>query len=88
MAFKFPPCPPLDPSGFGASVWQQWFDALQKAITAPTVTFGDLTVGKFGANGAVPQAAYAVPAAAVDPATTMALANALRLALIANGTAV
>jgi hypothetical protein len=39
----------------------------------------------FGANGATPQAKATVNAAAVDPATTMALVNQLRAALIANG---
>lgn len=39
----------------------------------------------FGCNGQAPQTAYTVPAAATDPATTMALVNAIRLALIADG---
>lgn len=42
-------------------------------------------VGNFGANGATPQAAYALPVAGSDAATTQALANAMRLALIAAG---
>jgi hypothetical protein len=46
------------------------------------------TVGNFGCNGKTPQAAYSVNAAATDPATTMALVNQLRAALIANGIAV
>jgi hypothetical protein len=47
---------------------------------------GALTVTKgFGANGNAPQTKATVNAAAVDPATTMALVNQLRAALIANG---
>lgn len=42
-------------------------------------------VGNFGANGKGPQTAVTVNAAATDAATTMALANQLRAALIACG---
>lgn len=47
---------------------------------------GDLHVNnKFSANNTTPQGKAAVNAAAVDPATTQALVNQLRAALIANG---
>lgn len=91
--FQLPPVPPLDPSGFGASAWQRWFDTLQRSLVAPTVSFGELSVtslaasGGFGVNGKPPQGAVALPAAAVDPATTQALVNAIRVLLIANGQA-
>lgn len=42
-------------------------------------------VQEFGCNGTTPQSTVAVAVAAVDPATTMALVNQLRAALIANG---
>jgi hypothetical protein len=50
--------------------------AINGALTAAT---------GFGCNGAAAQPAVAVNAAAADPATTMALVNQLRAALIANG---
>lgn len=43
--------------------------------------------GAFGCNGATPQGATLLPAAAVDAATTQALANSMRSLLIANGLA-
>ena len=47
---------------------------------------GDLTVvGKFGANGKAAQAAVVAPANATDLATSEALANAIKAALIACG---
>ncbi len=45
----------------------------------------DTQVGQFGANGKLPQPAVAVATAAVDAATTMAVVNQIRAALIANG---
>lgn len=42
-------------------------------------------VGNFGANGAVPQTAVVLPTNAVDLATTEALVNAIKVALIACG---
>lgn len=45
----------------------------------------DLLAAKFGCNGTAAQGKYTVNVAATDPATTMALVNQLRLALIANG---
>jgi len=32
MAIRLPPAPPLDPSGFSAQAWQQWFDLLQQTL--------------------------------------------------------
>jgi len=54
-------------------------------ITRSTAAFG--LSGAFGCNAATPQSAYAVGAAASDPATTMALVNLLRTALLNNGIA-
>jgi hypothetical protein len=42
-------------------------------------------VANFGANGAVPQTAVVLPANATDLATSQALANAIKAALIACG---
>lgn len=57
-------------------------------ITGKITHYGDFqTTGKFGCNTMAPQAAYSVGAAAIDAATTQALANNLRSALIANGIA-
>jgi hypothetical protein len=57
-------------------------------VSGNTTMIGSLQAGAFGANGAAPQAPAGLPAAAVDPATTQALVNAIRTALIANGIAV
>lgn len=54
--------------------------------TKLTVSTTGVAVTGFGANGASPQTAYTLPAAATDLATVITLANAIRLALIANGT--
>lgn len=58
---------------------------MAEQITFYVAKGGPAQVGAFGANGAAPQTAYALPAAGSDLATTQALANALRLALIAAG---
>lgn len=46
---------------------------------------GECEVGKFGCNSKAPQAAYELPVDGSDAATTQALANAMKAALIANG---
>lgn len=45
-------------------------------------TLADTTTAKFGANGKAAASAVVLPAAATDPATTQALANAMRTLLI------
>ena len=55
-------------------------------ITAPDIILaGDVTTEKFGTNGKSAQASFALGAAATDLPTVIALANNIRLALIANG---
>lgn len=50
-----------------------------------SVTEGVAITGGFGCNGASVQTAIALPSAATDDGTTMALANAIRSALISVG---
>ncbi len=54
--------------------------------TAPTFPTTVTVTGAFGCNGAAAQTAYTLPADATDPATNMALTNALKALVIANGT--
>jgi hypothetical protein len=64
----------------------QWQDSTPVVVARITVAGAFRTVAGLGAWGVVPPAAQpALPAAAVDPATTMALVNALRTAVIAYG---
>lgn len=61
------------------------------SLVTPSLTIaydGVKVAGKFGANGATPQAKVTLPTDAVDPATSYALVNAIKAALIANGQAV
>ena len=62
--------------------------------TANLIVGGDISAtgsmvssGAFGCNGAPGQTATVLPANAVDPATSYALANAIKALLIANGQA-
>ncbi len=89
MPINLPPAPPLDPSGFGAQTWQQWFGQLQQVLVQGGVAIlgQDANFAKFGANGKTPQAAVTLPANATDLATAIALANAMKATLIANGIA-
>lgn len=54
-------------------------------VVADFASTGLTVTGKFGCNGSTAKAAAALGAAATDPATTMALANNIRTALINNG---
>lgn len=66
-------------------VLQQGPNLLAPDIGAATGTSLTLSGGA-GKNGASPQSAAALGSAATDPATTMALVNLIRAALIADGT--
>ena len=58
------------------------------ATTAAPGSFTTLSASLgFGCNGAAPQTAYSIGAAATDLPTVIALTNKIRLALIANGIA-
>lgn len=91
MAAALPLCPPLGPTGFASSEWQRWFDTLRQRSNSSVqsgtaVTFSSLAVtGPFGCNGKAPQASVVLPANAVDLATAIALVNAIKAALIADG---
>lgn len=87
----------LDSGVSGSNAWLQSRDTGDYTVNYALVlnpNGGQVSTGAafqaatgFGCNGKTPQTAYSVGSAATDAATTLALANAIRLALIANGIA-
>lgn len=71
MSRPLPPCPFLTSAGFASSDWQRWFDQVGQELR------------RFQSTAGAP--ATTLPAAAVDLPTVIALANAMRTALIAHG---
>lgn len=85
MAAPLPICPPIGPVGFASSEWQRWFDQLRQRSNSALQSNTDIAVAKFGCNGKAPQGSVVLPANAVDLPTAIALVNAIKAALIADG---
>lgn len=70
------------PHRFGATSYQFTLDG---SIAVATLDAAGFAMSQFGCNGAAPQAAVPLPAAAVDLPTVLLLANTMRTALVGNG---